>query len=133
VRCFYKDKKIINQILDCNKKNPQSFHLWIFHFKLNFYIYLTGVVVAESILVLTVSGVVVVVVVVSNVVGDTLCVVLSTAVESVLLLDIEDSLVPQLTVNIPKPTAINKNFLIIILFWCLKIKSIIIPNKVNNY
>jgi hypothetical protein len=71
-------------------------------------------VVAESILVLTVSGVVVVVVVVSVVVGDTLCVVLSTAVESVLLLDIEDSFVPQLTVNIPKPTAINKNFFIII-------------------
>ncbi|ALR30828.1 hypothetical protein ATE47_09940 [Chryseobacterium sp. IHB B 17019] len=71
--------------------------------------------VAESTLVLTVSGVVVVVVMVSVVVGDTLCVVvLSTAVESVLLLDIEDSFVPQLTVNIPKPTAIIKNFFIII-------------------
>ncbi|GAA5084717.1 hypothetical protein GCM10023210_04770 [Chryseobacterium ginsengisoli] len=40
---------------------------------------------------------------------------LSAAVESVLLVDIEDSLVPQLTANIPT-VAINNNFFIIFYF-----------------
>jgi hypothetical protein len=48
--------------------------------------------------------------------------VLLTAVESLMLDDIEDSLVPQLTTIIPKPMAANKNFFINILFLMLLFK-----------
>jgi hypothetical protein len=81
-------------------------------FTLNIFIYLTGVVDAESILILILSGLVIFVVIVSVVVGGTVCLVLSTAVESVLLDDIEDSLVPQLTASNPNPKAANINFFI---------------------
>jgi hypothetical protein len=79
--------------------------------KLNYY-YLT--VVAESIFIVVLSGVVVVVLIVSVVAGAILCVVVSTAVESVLLFDIEDSFVPQLTAITPS-AAININFFIILI------------------
>lgn len=83
------------------------------HCKLNDY-YLT--VAAESIFIAALSGVAVVVDIVSVVAGAAFVVVLSTAVESVLLFDIDDSLVPQLTASIPS-VAININFFII---FCLR-------------
>jgi hypothetical protein len=74
------------------------------------------VVAIESTFIFMVSaGVTVFVEVVSVVLGVTVLAV-STAVESALLDDIEDSLVPQLTATIPKPKAANKNFLIIFYF-----------------
>lgn len=79
------------------------------------YLYLAGgEATVESIFIVMLSGFVVRVVVVSVVVGATFCLVVSTAVESVLPEDMVDSLVPQLTANIPMPI-INKNFFIIFL------------------
>lgn len=90
-----------------------------------------GVVTVESVFILIVSGVVIFVVIVSVVVGGTVFCVLPTAVESRLLVDIVDSLVPQLTANIPMPIAANKNFFILFHFGgVIGKKSIIIPNKV---
>lgn len=74
--------------------------------------YLTGVVAVESIFILMVSGFVIVVVIVSVVVGGALFCALSTAIESRLLVDMVDSLVPQLTANIPIPMAVSNNFFI---------------------
>jgi len=82
-----------------------------FIFQVKFYIYLTGGVAAESVLTFMLSGFAIFVVVLSVVEVDTLLEV-STTVESALLVDIDDSLVPQLTANIPT-AAINNNFFII--------------------
>ncbi|KQT33076.1 hypothetical protein ASG22_17800 [Chryseobacterium sp. Leaf405] len=82
-----------------------------FIFQVKFYIYLTGGVAAESVLTFMLSGFAIFVVVLSVVEVDTLLEV-STTVESALLVDIDDSFVPQLTANIPT-AAINNNFFII--------------------
>ncbi len=74
--------------------------------------YLTGVVAVESIFILIVSGFVIFVVIVSVVTGGTLFCALSIASESRLLVDMVDSLVPQLTANIPIPMAVSNNFFI---------------------
>jgi hypothetical protein len=83
------------------------------------YRYLTAF--AESIFILMLSGLAVFVVMVSVEEGDTLR-ELFTAVESLLLVDMEDSFVPQLVANIPT-VAINNNFLIILCFGVYYIKS----------
>lgn len=85
--------------------------------------YLTGVVDAESIFILILSGLVIFVVMVSVVAGGTLFCVVSTVAESRLLVDIVDSLVPQLTANIPIPMAVNKNFFILFYFGGVLIKK----------
>lgn len=72
-----------------------------------------GAVAAESIFFLMVSGVVVFIV--SVVEGGTVF-IRSTAAESEFLGDIVDSLVPQLTANIPEPIAANSNFFILFYF-----------------
>lgn len=91
---------------------------------------MTGDVAIESLLILIVSGFVLFVVIVSVVVGGILFWVLSTVAESLLLVDIVDSLVPQLTANIPIPTAVSNNFFILFYFGVYNNrKSIIIPNR----
>lgn|GEM_PF-2377321 len=65
---------------------------------------------------LVLSGFVLMVVTVSIVVDGALWAELSIAVESVLFVDIEDSLVPQLTANNPIIAAINNDFFIILYF-----------------
>jgi hypothetical protein len=71
-------------------------------------------VLAESIFIFILSGLAFAVVMVSVVAGAT-AVVLSTIVESELVVDMEDSFVPQLTANIPT-VAINNNFFKIFYF-----------------
>ncbi|ANF51889.1 hypothetical protein A0O34_15835 [Chryseobacterium glaciei] len=82
--------------------------------------------VTVSILILILSGFVVVTV--ESVVDVEDCILLvSTAAESELLDDIDDSLVPQLTAINPKPKLNNKNFFIIFILWCMSKYSITIP------
>jgi hypothetical protein len=52
-----------------------------------------------------------------SVVAGATAVVLSAITESELVVDMEDSFVPQLTAKIPT-VAINNNFFIIFYFWC---------------
>lgn len=69
-----------------------------------------------------------------SVLAGVLCIVLSVAVvtESELFIDVEDSLVPQLTVTSPRATAVNINFFIILYFLVRSMGiSIIIPKMVN--
>lgn len=103
------------------KKNPQSFHLWIFRVKVRLIVllYLVAGAVTVSILILILSGFVVVVATESVVDVEDCILLVSTAAESELLDDIDDSLVPQLTAIIPKPILNNKNFLIIFSFGVL--------------
>jgi hypothetical protein len=77
---------------------------------------LTGDVTVESFFILILSGFVFFAVMVSVVAGDALFRALSTVAESRLLDDIVDSLVPQLTANIPIPTAVSNNFFILFYF-----------------
>ena len=96
--------------------------------------YLTGVVAIESFFILILSGFFILVVIVSVVAGNALFCVFSTVAESRLLVDIVDSLVPQLTANIPIPTVASNNFFILFYFGgVISIKkSTIIPNKVDR-
>lgn len=72
---------------------------------------MAGGVAIESFFILMLSGFVIFVVIVSVVVGGTVR-VLSTLAESLLLVDMDDYLVPQLTANNPMPMAVSNNFFI---------------------
>lgn len=74
------------------------------------------IVLAESIFIFMLSGFVLAVDIVSVVAGAA-ALVLSALTESELVVDMEDSFVPQLTAKIPT-VAINNNFFIIFYFWC---------------
>jgi hypothetical protein len=77
------------------------------------------VVETVSIFIFMLSGVPVAgAVVMVSVVAGAMVAVLSTVAESELLIDVEDSFVPQLMANIPT-AAVNTNFFIIFCFGCL--------------
>ncbi|MCE3076337.1 hypothetical protein [Chryseobacterium gwangjuense] len=85
-----------------NKTSAQLSYVEVFLLKIVLYLVAGGIAV-ESIFT------------VSTFVGDTGA-LLCTDAESELLLCIDDSLVPQLTTNTPKPKVSNKNFFINIYF-----------------